>query len=109
MLLTSLVINKISFVNFLKTKTPEIPAGKYLSWSLSALYPRRLRAFLSTASLATLFGTIKDTFFCEDSLLITNLKLKVGELMNFPCLKIRSTSFLPARLFLGSIIARARR
>jgi len=69
-----------------------------------ATYPHLFNKFLFTASLTIFLGTIKEMREVEDLVFDINLKVKQGELINFPSLKIFSTVFLPALFFLGSII-----
>src|SRR3989344_2085799 len=57
----------------------------------NALYPRLRSIFLLTASLAILLGAIKDTAGSFEFLFKTNLKVRLVQFKNFPCLKISST------------------
>ena len=68
-----------------------------------AVYPRRRKKFLLTASLAMLLGAMKEIRGAEEPPVSIYLKVKLGELTNFPSLKIFSTAFVSALFFLGNI------
>lgn len=67
-------------------------------------YPRLLNKLRFTASFATLFGATKEIRGTLLSLIKTYLKVRLGELINFPSLKTLSRVFLSTLFFLGSIL-----
>src|SRR3990167_3706301 len=80
MFLISFSIIKITSWYFLKIKTPMNPGGNLKRCFSKTEYPRRLNKFLLTASLATLFGAIKEICGVVESLFNLNLKVKKEEL-----------------------------
>ncbi|OGI85471.1 hypothetical protein A3A92_01075 [Candidatus Nomurabacteria bacterium RIFCSPLOWO2_01_FULL_37_49] len=80
------------------------PGGNLKRCFSKTEYPRRLNKFLLTASLATLFGAIKEICGVVESLFNLNLKVKKEELTDLPYLNIFSTSFLLVLFFFGSML-----
>ena len=78
------------------------PEGNWLIYFSKAEYPSRLREFLLAASLATLFGAMKEVRAGVGWLLETNLNVRRADDTDLPRLNSRSTSFLEILLFLRS-------
>ena len=105
MFLISFSSIEISSWYFRKTKAPKIPAGNWSRYFFKISYPRRLKKFLLTASLATLLGAMKEIRLSRSDLdEFINLKVKLGKFKNFPSLKSKSISFLLALFFFLSIL-----
>src|SRR3989344_4241967 len=89
---------------FLKTKTPDNPAGKALKYFFSMEYALRRSRLRSTAPFKTDLGIRKEIRGVVGVLFDMNLNVKLGELRNFPVLKIFSTVLLSALFFLGIML-----